>query len=136
MPASISIAAAQRREFQIEEGNKMAVRVITPSPQALLAALKKAIDEKKVETWKYDSQGDFTHTPQQWTLKCWLRPHVEAGALVFTTIPPKNTALSREIYGIYHGRFIEMLLAHFDQQFSQVGATALAAVGDLVGASA
>lgn len=31
----------------------------------------------------------------------------------------------KEIYGIYHGRFIEMLLSHFDDSFSNASATAL-----------
>jgi len=114
----------------------MAVRVATSQPQALLTAIKRAIDQGHVDTWKYDKDGDFTHTPMQWVSKCWLRPHISAGILTFTTLPPRGVALSNEIYAIYHGRFIEMLLAHFDSQFSDAEATAVGTTQDVVGASA
>jgi hypothetical protein len=113
----------------------MAIKVETSQPQALLDAIKKAIREGHIDTWKYDNDGDFTHTPTQWVNKCWLRPRVQSGSLVFTTLPPKNAAITTEVYAVYHGRFIEMLLAHFDTQFTGAGATAQP-TGDLVGATA
>jgi hypothetical protein len=114
----------------------MAIRVATSQPQALLAAIKRAIEQRHVETWTYDKDGDFTHTPTQWTNKCWLRPHIGVGMLTFTTLPPRGVALSKEIYAVYHGRFIEMLLAHFDSQFSDAEATAVGTTQDVVSASA
>jgi len=33
--------------------------------------------------------------------------------------------MTKLIYGIYHGRFIEMMLVHFDLDFSKAFATAL-----------
>jgi hypothetical protein len=112
----------------------MAIRVTTPLPGGLLAAIKKAIDEKHVETWTYDSDGDFTHTPFQWNKKAWLRPSVQSGALVFNILGQKSVALSKEIYGVYHGRFSEMLLAHFDDKFSDASASARATTADLISA--
>jgi hypothetical protein len=32
--------------------------------------------------------------------------------------------MTKTIYGVYHGRFIEMLLTHFDNEFSAASATA------------
>jgi hypothetical protein len=112
----------------------MSVRVTSSQPGALLAAIKQAIDAKKIETWSYDSDGDFTHTPPQWNKKAWLRPSVQSGALVLNILNPRGVNLSTEIYGIYHGRFIEMLLAHFDTRFSGAEASAAVAVGDVVSA--
>jgi len=112
----------------------MAVRITTSQPSALLSAIKKAIDEKRVETWSYDSDGDFTHTPIQWYRKAWLRPSIQAGALVLNVLNPKGVNLSKEVYGVYHGRFIEMLLAHFDQSFTTADATAAASIADSVSA--
>ncbi len=114
----------------------MAIRVVTSQPQALLVAIKQAINQGRVETWRYDKDGDFTHTPPQWVNKCWLRPRIGAGELVFTTVPPQGIGLSKEIYGVYHGRFIEMLLVHFDSHFSDADATAAATTQDIVRASA
>lgn len=108
------------------------IRVNTAQPTALLASIKRAIDARQVETWSYDSDGDFTHTPAQWTKKAWLRPTVLSGCLVLNILNPKGITLSKEIYGVYHGRFIEMLLAHFDDDFGDAQATAAVAVGDSV----
>ncbi len=102
----------------------MALIIETTRPQALLNSIKKAIDDKNVETWSYDSDGDFTHSPEQWKNKAWLRPIVVEGKLKFGIIKPENANVSKLIYGVYHGRFIEMLLAHFDSEFSLATATA------------
>ena len=103
----------------------MSVSVSASQGAALLAAIKKAIDERKIETWSYDKDGDFTHTPVQWRNKAWLRPKVETGRLVFGLLGPKDTTMTSLVYGTYHGRFIEMLLVHFDTQFTAASATAL-----------
>jgi hypothetical protein len=102
----------------------MAVIVKLSDPSALLKEIKKAIDDKKIETWSYDKDGDFTHTPSQWKNKAWLRPKIYTGELRFGILKPTDTTLTTEVYAVYHGRFIEMLLAHFDKSFTQAGGTA------------
>jgi hypothetical protein len=102
----------------------MAIIIKTNDPADLLKAIKKSIDEGTIETWSYDTDGDFTHTPPQWFKKAWLRPKQYVGELRFGILGPKDTKLSAEIYGVYHGRFIEMLLTHFDNKFSIATATA------------
>jgi hypothetical protein len=107
----------------------------TDKPNALLAAIKAAIDSKRITTWAYDTNGDFTHSPIQWANKAWMRPTVIAGTqLDFGVIRPRTSTISSEIYAIYHGRFVEMMLAHFDADFGSVSATAKAAVKDNVAA--
>lgn len=108
------------------------VTIQTSAPQALLTAIKKAIDSNRVQTWTYDSDGDFTHSAPQWNHKAWLRPFVQSGALSLSILPPNGTKLSKEVYAIYHGRFIEMVLAHFDTEFSSGSATAMPVMSDLV----
>ena len=113
----------------------MAVIVQTANPAELLAAIKKSIDQGQIRTWSYDSDGDFTHTPDQWTNKAWLRPIVVVGALKFGIVGNTNTKISKTIYGVYHGRFIEELLTHFDTDMSAVGATPMPLSGvDLIAA--
>jgi hypothetical protein len=111
----------------------MALYVFTDTPKALLRELKEAIAEDRVVTWSYDSDGDFTHLPPQWHRRAWLRPLVEDDRLIFTILPPRGEKISRATYGVYHGRFIEMLLSHFDQKFHKITATAMPARGDNVG---
>ena len=106
----------------------------TTNPQALLAAMKKAIDQGHVTTWKYDSDGDFTHTPDQWRGKAWLRPKVVAGELQFGILFSRNLVTKREVYAVYHGRFIEMAMAHFDTSFSRASGTALMMTPDVIAA--
>lgn len=102
----------------------MAIVVYTAAPKSLLAAIYKAIDDGKIVTWEYDKDGDFTHTPEQWRRKAWLRPFPSSGILQFGLLGQENTKMTKPIYGVYHGRFIEELLTHFDDDFSTATATA------------
>lgn len=104
----------------------MAIIVKTTKPGDLLAEIIKAIESKKIDTWFY-KDGFFTHSPEQWIYKAWFKPQVvpEQNELKFGIYPPKDVTISSSIYGIYHGRFIEMLLNHFDKDFSIIYATAL-----------
>jgi len=110
----------------------MAVIVRTVEPRALLQLIKQSIKDSGIETWSVDSDGDFTHTPPQWSNEAWFRPVVQEDRLIFNILTPKSRHLSRTIYGIYHGRFIEMLLTHFDTKFSSARATALPIDGDII----
>ncbi len=103
----------------------MAIIVKTSNPSGLLSKIKKAIDDNSIDTWSYDSDGDFTHKPEQWKNKAWLSPKIYSSELRFGILKQKDIKLTRSIYGIYHGRFIEMLLNHFDSDFSQAQATAM-----------
>lgn len=110
----------------------MAVIVTSDAPAALLSAIKQAIDDGSVVTWSYDKDGDFSHSPEQWFRLAWLHPRVDEERLVFNILPRKDKPISRTVYAIYHGRFIEMLLTHFDTKFQRAVATAMPTSGDLV----
>ncbi len=112
----------------------MAVRATTSNPQNLLAEIRKYIDERKIETWQYDKDGDFTHTPEQWRFKAWFRPRIVGQEIVFYILTPKTNNMSKVVYGVYHGRFIEMLLTHFDVKMSNLVATPLPITGEVVSA--
>jgi hypothetical protein len=104
----------------------MAIYFKTTTPRKLLATYKKAIDDGHVKTWAYDTDGDFTHTAEQWNRKAWLRPKIqEDTALALYILTPKDQTLSSEIYAIYHGRFIESILRHCDSFCSEGRATAM-----------
>jgi hypothetical protein len=103
----------------------MALFVYTSRPRTLLGAIKQAIGEKKIDTWVCDSDGDFTHVPPQWRRKAWFRPFVSDGVLQLGLLGQSNTTMTKVVYGVYHGRFAEMLLMHFDTSFANVVSTAL-----------
>lgn len=103
----------------------MSILIKTSDPTGLLAVFKKGINNGTIVTWSYDQDGDFTHTPDQWKNKAWLRPSTASGELSFSIIGPKSTNLSSLVYAVYHGRFIEALLNHCDQLFTDAYATAM-----------
>ena len=103
----------------------MAVRAMTDDAQGLLDEVKKQIDEGDIETWAYDSDGDFSHTAfsGQWKGKAWLRPKVEKERLRLRIIKPENKKVAREVFAVYQGRFIEMLVKHVPDLFTDARAT-------------
>lgn len=110
----------------------MAVNVLGSEPQELLTAIRKAIRAGSIVTWLVDSDGDFTHAPEQWKHKAWFRARVTEDRIIFNILAPRNTDMTRAVYAVYHGRLIEMLLTHFDLKFTRAFATALATSGDFV----
>jgi hypothetical protein len=104
----------------------MAVRLFTKSASALLVAIKGAIDAGHVDTWTYDSVGDFTHTThdRQWENRAWLKPSIRKDRLLLNIIFASNETQKRLVYGVYHGRFIEMAVTHFPAKFAEGVATA------------
>jgi hypothetical protein len=95
----------------------------------LHARIKKLIDQGHITTWAYDKDGDFTHTPPQWKNKAWLRPEEQSDKLRLTILAPQS-GVTREIFAVYHGRFIEMLIAHVPDDFTSANAVPVAAAGD------
>jgi hypothetical protein len=101
----------------------MAIRALTDDPDGLLARIKKLIDQGHITTWSYDEEGDFTHTPTQWKGKAWLEPEVKADKLRLTILNNEKVPLTREIFAVYHGRFIEMLISHVADRYTSASAT-------------
>lgn len=110
----------------------MAIHFQTNDPSKLLSSFKESIDKGRVVTWIYDKDGDFTHATEQWKKVAWLRPAIKNNELVFSLVKPQNKNITTEVYAIYHGRFIESMLAHCDTLFNQAYATALPSDGDRV----
>jgi hypothetical protein len=110
----------------------MAVNFETAKPRDLLAAFKKAIDDRKVVTWSYDRDGNFTHTPDQWKDQAVLHPTIYDGWLVMNFYLRKGQKTSSVLYAVYHGRFIESMLTHCDTLFTNSTATAMPTNADRV----
>jgi hypothetical protein len=101
----------------------MALRALTNDSAALLARIRKLIDIGLITTWTYDEVGDFTHTPFPWKNKAWLRPEEQSDGLQLTLVKTQNAPLTREIFAVYHGRFMEMLIAHVPTKYASATAT-------------
>jgi hypothetical protein len=110
-----------RRE--IADFISMTVTVLTNDPDSLLNEIKRQIKDGTIRTWSCDTDGDFTHTPEQWARKAYLRPSVQSGKLVLSIMEiDKTPGQVEEIYAVYHGRFIEMLLRHAGPMFTLASA--------------
>jgi hypothetical protein len=110
----------------------MAINFNTANPSNLLAAFKKAIDDKKIVTWSYDTDGDFTHTPEQWKKRAWLRPRISNGVLSLTFIPSQRENTTWEVYSVYHGRFMESMMVHCHDLFSEASAPSKPTAADSI----
>lgn len=92
----------------------MALIVLTQNPGELLQQIKTEISMDNVDTWSFDSKGNFTHTYENWRNKAWFQPVLEEGELRFEIVSNNNETILKYTYGIYHGRFAEMLLSCFN----------------------
>jgi hypothetical protein len=114
----------------------MALRIATTDPQGLLNKIKKGVDDKKIDTWHYvEANGKifYTHKPSQWDQKAWFVPALEKDQLRFNIVAPKEGKVTRELFGVYHGRFTEMVLVHFENDFTTVWTPTKAESGDVLG---
>ena len=93
---------------------------------------KKRIEEGKIDTWSCDKDGDFTHNVDQWRFHAWMRSFVESERVVFGVVGRKDKNLSVLDYAVYHGRFVEMLLRHFDKDCSDISVSPLGTKYDLI----
>lgn len=102
----------------------MAIHIITKiDPKLLLTKIKRSIDSENIATWTYDTEGDFTHV-SQWKENAWLRPYlIKNDELILGLIGKRNISMTKTLYGVYHGRFTEMLLTHFDNDISKIYST-------------
>jgi hypothetical protein len=104
----------------------MSLLFTTNKPETLLARLRLCVEQKHIETWAYDERGDFTHTPDQWRFKAWMRPYVVNEGLAFGIVSRSDEPLRKGTYGVYHGRLAECVTNHADDLFNVVVQTALA----------
>lgn len=103
----------------------MDIYITTDKPQGLLDSIREKIENQTIQTWNEDSEGDFTHV-SQWKEKAWFKPYVQQdqkSRLTFGLIGRKDETMTKRLYGIYHGRFSEMLLTHFDSMINSIELT-------------
>mgnify|MGYP003515988043 CR=1 FL=1 len=105
----------------------MAIYVRMNQANTLISRINKKIDKGEISTWAYDNEGDYTHLPVQWINEAWI---TYKGTMshnkyaVFGIIPRRQKPLSKTVYAVYHGRFTELLLKHFDDEIEEVVTTA------------
>lgn len=104
------------------------IKIETNNPEGLLKKIKKAIEDKVIVTWFLDNDGDFSPTLEQWVGKAWVTPLIKKeypNSLYFGIIESKQQKMTKVIYGVFLGRFAEMLLTHFDTDMSSLSISPL-----------
>lgn len=102
----------------------MSIHIKTNNPEKLLKDIKQKAINQELDTWSIDVDGDFTHTSNQWLNEAWFRGEIiSPGDLVFGLVKRRDKEMLTVVYGVYHGRFAEMLLTHFDCQIISIQLT-------------
>lgn len=110
----------------------MSIHVTTDDPSRLLRRIRSRVEDGEIGDWLCDDEGDFTLSDPRFRKRAWMRPRVEDERLSFAILGPRGETLTRRTYGVYHARFMEMLLLYFDSEFARVSASALATIRDRV----
>lgn len=109
------------------------IQLVSPiTPKKLWGNILEQIDNGIIDTWEIDSDGDLTHTPYQWKGEAWLRHYFVDSELIFGIVARRDKKMSKVIYGLYHGRFVEMLLTHFDTQIEGIIISSMPEEYDLI----
>lgn len=104
----------------------MSIHIKTPiGAKPLYEKIVNSIKSNQIDTWILDDDGDFTHTPLQWRNQAWLKYYTNGNELIFGILSRRDIKMSKLTYGVYHGRFSEMLLTHFDNEITSIQLTSL-----------
>lgn len=104
----------------------MAIIIKTDSPKKLIKALNEAIDNREILTWSVDHEGDYTIARDQWRYHAWFRYKIlKPNVLAFGIVQSRKYKMTRDLYGIFHGRFVATLLSHFDNLMNDINVTPL-----------
>lgn len=100
----------------------MSITVYTRTPRKLIRLIKEGIESGNISTWTMDDDGDFTHSPTQWKNKGWMTvaQYIPSESVTFGIIGRKYSEVTPSEYAVYHGRFAEMLLSHFEALISDI----------------
>lgn len=99
----------------------MAVIISTNTPDELRDAFVKGINDSVISTWLVDEEGDFTIRRELWRNHAWMRyQRINDHSAAFGIVESRKYPMTKDLYGIMHGRFVATLLTHFDSMIENV----------------
>ncbi len=97
----------------------MAIIVSTPAPKAVIANLKSEIKNGRAHTWIHSFRptepwDSFSHNGEDNRLLflASFSPTPIVGGVIFNLFSPGGRPVEHGIWGVYHGRFVELILNH------------------------
>lgn len=103
----------------------MAIIIKTQNVQKLIDSLNNSIKNREILTWMIDSDGDYTIVRDQWRYHAWFRCYNKEERIIFGIVQSRKFLMTRDLYGIYSGRFVATLLSHFDSLMDDIHVTPL-----------
>lgn len=105
----------------------MSLTVSASNPTYLLNKIKEYIDIKKIGSWVYDEDGDFTLASHQWHNHAWMHPIVNdiENKLIFGIIGRRGYDITQEEYAVFHIELTKMFLMYFDTDVKNIDISAL-----------
>ena len=92
----------------------------------LVEKIIEKIDSHIISTWSYDDEFDFTHETGQWRNHAWISKKIaEKNLITFGIIGRRDEPMTKTKYSIFHARFAEMLLTHFDDEIEEIRLTSM-----------
>ncbi len=103
----------------------MAIIIETDYIDSIYNGLIEKIHSGQIKTWIIDNDKDITIANMRWRNKAWfkIKKKPENNQLLFGIIPSRRNEMSKALYGIFHGRLISTLLAHFDEEIEDIRVT-------------
>lgn len=103
----------------------MKIEAISDSPQLLIDAINKAIEDGDLITWKkvLNDKNEilYSHIPEQWNEKAMPKPQLHQKMVAFKILWwSKNDEPTEEVKGYIVGRFTEVLMVHFRNYFTML----------------
>lgn len=103
----------------------MKIIAYTHNPSTLKNAIDKKVEDKELKTWdivkddKYEVL--YSHNPEQWKEKALLKPYILQEKVEFKIRwRTKNGEPDEATKGYITGRFVEILMVHFRNQFTKL----------------
>jgi hypothetical protein len=101
----------------------MSIYFLSSDPKRLLASFDEAIQNHKVDTWRFvqNPQGNlYTHMSTQWKDKAYLRPDdTDPERLTFHVQNFQSSMVTRAVFAYYLGHLAETFIRDFSDQFIQ-----------------
>lgn len=102
----------------------MKITAYTNNPFALKNAIDKKIRDKELKTWEIlqNNQNEvlYGHTPEQWKEKAMPKPEISKDKVEFEIRWWNDDEPNEETKGYISGRFVEILMVHFRDKFTNL----------------
>src|ERR1039457_6149559 len=99
----------------------MPITIMTDLAEPLLDAIHEGIEDRTIRTWKNKAtkKGDiFMYKAEQYADLACLKAVVKNDMLLINIGKVDNQPISKELKGIYFGRFVQMITSHFYGQYN------------------